>query len=104
MSRCTLCGSYAINQHLHGRVRGKYTDLCDVCYWRADYARLEQECERLRDSLKDADAGMMLFLEQRDAALKQAERLHGLLMEISKSEGRGVDWAQEIDAAMSHKP
>lgn len=30
-------------------------------------AALEAECDRLRVSLKDADAGMMLFLEQRDA-------------------------------------
>lgn len=35
-----------------------------------DYERLEQECERVRTSLKDADAGMMLFLEQRDTALQ----------------------------------
>ena len=47
MSRCA-CGSYAINIGLHGRVSGKHNDLCDVCYWRTDYARLEQECERLR--------------------------------------------------------
>lgn len=61
MSRCTLCGSYAINQHAHGRVRGKYTDLCDVCYWRADYASLEQECERLRGLLMEAKAALDPF-------------------------------------------
>lgn len=32
--RCTKCGSYAINQHLHGRENGIDLDLCDVCYWR----------------------------------------------------------------------
>jgi hypothetical protein len=56
MSRCTLCGSFAINQHAHGRVRGKYTGLCDVCYWRADYAILKQECERLRSALTEISA------------------------------------------------
>jgi hypothetical protein len=34
MKRCKRCGSYAINQHLHGREYGKDRDLCDVCYWR----------------------------------------------------------------------
>lgn len=33
MSNCNLCGSYAINPHLHGRDK-KDKDLCDVCYWR----------------------------------------------------------------------
>jgi hypothetical protein len=28
------CGSYAINDHMHGRVRGVDLGLCDVCYWR----------------------------------------------------------------------
>ena len=34
MSQCTRCGSYAINQHLHGRETGVDPHLCDVCYWR----------------------------------------------------------------------
>lgn len=33
MGRCSRCGSYAINHHLHGR-NGSRRDLCDVCYWR----------------------------------------------------------------------
>ena len=31
---CRVCGSYAINEHLHGRIPGAKPDLCDVCYWR----------------------------------------------------------------------
>jgi len=31
---CKKCGSHAINEHLHNRIKGKYPDLCDVCYWR----------------------------------------------------------------------
>lgn len=31
---CRLCGSLAINEHLHGRTIGVRSDLCDVCYWR----------------------------------------------------------------------
>lgn len=34
MSNCKRCGSYAINQHCHGREAGVDLDLCDVCYWR----------------------------------------------------------------------
>ena len=33
MKQCK-CGSYAVNDHLHGRERGVDLDLCDVCYWR----------------------------------------------------------------------
>jgi hypothetical protein len=33
MNKCA-CGSYAINQHSHGRTVGIDADLCDVCYWR----------------------------------------------------------------------
>lgn len=32
MHKCTKCGSYAINHHLHGR-DGSDVDLCDVCFW-----------------------------------------------------------------------
>ena len=34
MMTCKNCGSYAINEHLHGRVKGQFSNLCDVCYWR----------------------------------------------------------------------
>lgn len=33
MGKCKICGSYAINHHLHGR-DGSDDDLCDVCFWR----------------------------------------------------------------------
>lgn len=32
--RCVVCGSYAINEHLHGRKNKSDSNLCDVCYWR----------------------------------------------------------------------
>lgn len=76
MSRCA-CGSYAINIGAHGRVSGKNKDLCDVCYWRAEYARLEQECERLRAGLKgdyDLDAWLD-WATEKESLLKQVEGL-----------------------------
>jgi hypothetical protein len=33
MKKCTRCGSYAINPHMHGR-DDLGLDLCDVCYRR----------------------------------------------------------------------
>ena len=42
--RCSRCGSYAINPHLHGRDE-KDLDLCDVCYWRKRY---DEAVEKLR--------------------------------------------------------
>ena len=30
---CKICGSMAINPHMHGRDNADL-DLCDVCYWR----------------------------------------------------------------------
>jgi len=35
--KCARCYSYAINEHLHGRTPGRHSNLCDVCYWRAEY-------------------------------------------------------------------
>lgn len=32
--KCSRCGSFAINDHLHGRIKGRDLHLCDVCYWR----------------------------------------------------------------------
>lgn len=32
-NKCKICGSAAINHHLHGR-DGSDPDLCDVCFWR----------------------------------------------------------------------
>lgn len=45
MERCINCGSCAINHHLFGREQDEFTDLCDVCYWRARYKKLEKEHE-----------------------------------------------------------
>lgn len=40
MKQCTRCGSYAINESMHGRVVGQKSWLCDVCYWRDKAAGL----------------------------------------------------------------
>ena len=34
MTKCSRCGSHAINPHCHDRNPELYLDLCDVCYWR----------------------------------------------------------------------
>ena len=45
MSKCK-CGSYAINHRRHGRVAEKHSDLCDVCYWRAEAAQARADALR----------------------------------------------------------
>ena len=102
MSRCA-CGSYAINIGLHGRVSGKHNDLCDVCYWRTDYARLEQECERLSNELNNMRISWGLMQSEREAALKQVERLTAMLHRASKAENR-PEFMQIIAEALSAKP
>lgn len=42
MDRCK-CGSFAINEHAHGRIKGKHSDLCDVCYWREEAKQARRE-------------------------------------------------------------
>lgn len=44
--RCRQCGSYAINDHLHGREKGVDLDYCDVCYWRFRAEQGQAEIER----------------------------------------------------------
>jgi len=44
---CRVCGSFAINDHHHGREPGVDLDLCDVDYWRT---RAEQR-ERVIQSM-----------------------------------------------------
>ena len=46
MKKCKRCGSCAINEHSHGRIKGINTDLCDVCYWRAVAESLEIELKQ----------------------------------------------------------
>ena len=48
---CRVCGSYAINEHLHGRIPGAKPDLCDVCYWRE--VALEARVSRTKGNNKN---------------------------------------------------
>ena len=48
MKQCVKCGSYAINEHLHGRTIGHLSDHCDVCYWRAMARESCKGAERYR--------------------------------------------------------
>ena len=41
MKECKRCGSHAINEHSHGRIKGVAIHLCDVYYWRAIAEALE---------------------------------------------------------------
>lgn len=54
MMQC-LCGSYAINHHLHGRLAGKYEDMCDVCYWRISHKALQYLNAELLEALESSN-------------------------------------------------
>lgn len=57
MMQC-LCGIYAINHHLHGRLAGKYEDMCDVCYWRISHKALQYLNAELLKALVEVTASL----------------------------------------------
>lgn len=48
----------------------------------SDYAALEAECSRLRESLKDADAGMVLFMGQRNELAAELAAIRAAGVEV----------------------
>ena len=63
--RCSKCGSYAINHHLHGR-DGSDANLCDVCYWRkrAESAMINtaMRCAKIAEHrATEAERNMMIY-------------------------------------------
>ena len=79
--------------------------------FKTDYARLEQECERLRNELNNMRISWGLMQSERVAALKQVEGLRDLLADWSshftgpKVIGGPLSSLRErTDAALSAKP
>ena len=76
----------------------------------ADYARLEQECERLSDELNNMRISWGLMQSEREAALKQVERLRDLLTAWRRMFDAGIGYGDlgvlrgQTDAALSAKP
>jgi hypothetical protein len=48
MNTCPTCGSHAINPGQNGREIGVNKHLCDVCYWRTEAERLEEDLSHAR--------------------------------------------------------
>jgi len=61
------CGSYAINDHLHGR-DGTDQDLCDVCYWRKRAGKSSLDIVELLDALKETKHRLEKLHEMFDLA------------------------------------
>ena len=90
------------------------TFLPDVVVSATDYARLEQECERLSNELNNMRFSWGLMQSEREAALKQVEGLRGLLSESREFVAAYVNSSffgsnakkalAGIDAALSAKP
>ena len=63
IKKCKVCGSFAINHHLHGR-DGSDDELCDVCFWvkRAkshdELVQMNQELLNALESIEN-DAGQV---------------------------------------------
>lgn len=87
MKTCTICHSWAINEHLHNRVRGHNSHLCDTCYWeeeakqyKASHARLVKALEELQKEIYDRHYGRMpdpvrQAMESAHEVLAEAEAL-----------------------------
>ena len=75
-----------------------------------DYARLEQECERLRNELNNMRISWGLMQSEREAALKQVEGLRDLLTAWRRMFDAGIGYGDlgvlrgQTDAALSTKP
>lgn len=68
-----------------------------------DYARLEQECERWKETAAGLDRQNDAIADEVAAALKQVERLTAMLHRASKAESR-PEFMQIIAEALSAKP
>ena len=84
--------------------RGTTMHACADGTWinATDYARLEQECERLSNELNNMRISWGLMQSEREAALKQVERLTAMLHRTSKAESR-PEFMQIIAEALSTK-
>ena len=83
MRGCKKCGSYAINEHLHGR-DGSDSDLCDVCYWRKRADGL-LEAFKLHICAFDGDS---IGEIAEDYGKGTAARIHVARAAIAKAEGK----------------
>ena len=52
IKKCKVCGSFAINHHLHGR-DGSDDELCDVCFW-VKRAKSHDELVQMNQDLLNA--------------------------------------------------
>ena len=78
--------------------------------FKTDYARLEQECERLSNELNNMRISWGLMQSEREAALKQVERLRDLLTAWRRMFDAGIGYGDlgvlrgQTDAALRAKP
>ena len=76
----------------------------------SDYAALEAECERLSNELNNMRISWGLMQSEREAALKQVERLRDLLTAWRRMFDAGIGYGDlgvlrgQTDAALSAKP
>ena len=95
MKVCKRCGSQAINDQMHGRLKGTDLDLCDVCYWRSRVEVLKADNGRLYDLLNRGEIIAKEIHEENKLALavkdKRVEELEKLSAHCDRC---GGDYAQ----------
>lgn len=62
VNRCA-CGSFAINQHCHGRSAAVDLHLCDVCYWRSRAALLADIAMEIKAQGKASSDGRKAIVD-----------------------------------------
>ena len=85
---------------------GSYVSSAMELWWQGWKARAQlpsQECERLSNELNNMRISWGLMQSEREAALKQVERLTAMLHRASKAESR-PEFTQIIAEALSAKP
>ena len=107
MSKCKICGSYAINSASHGR-DGSDGDLCDVDYWRkrAELAAglLVHDAEIIRLAIALVCAPAWSGISDEDcmleAELKRRGYIHATILSCGESTARDIaTYRTRIDVA-----
>lgn len=86
IKKCKVCGSFAINHHLHGR-DGSDDELCDVCFW-VKRAKSHDELVQMLAVMAELVGKMNCYCHQAGASANK------------NSENPVESWMAEADEAL----
>jgi hypothetical protein len=70
--KCVQCGSYAINEHMHGRQKGYKFDHCDVCYWQTEALALRKGVQAICKAMQGIHVPIKQIEEQVNTCLSNS--------------------------------